>query len=223
MPYIKLTDRPVFDTIIDGLVPKIRDRDRNFMSRLAANFVVQALSPVSYTDNLGPGIDDIVIALAKRVGERGDANYCLCRILLESMKPEKGWSYRSLSDVVMAADHAIDFVYDVQRTHTLSDAQMWDTASVLGDVSCEIQRRLLDPYEDTAILKNGDMACFDEPFAYKPLNMSGAFSSRAACGCVCDPCQCEPSDIVEDRLPQITEALTRTQYEAIDRKRRPPK
>jgi hypothetical protein len=39
--------------------------------------------------------------------------------------------------------------------HSLSDA--------------EIERRLLGPYEDEAIIKNGDMPCYQEPFAKHPV------------------------------------------------------
>jgi hypothetical protein len=47
--------------------------------------------------------------------------------------------------------------------HSISDC-----VSVLRDSADEIARRLLGPYEDTAILKNGDMACFQTDYAYHP-------------------------------------------------------
>jgi len=60
---------------------------------------------------------------------KGAVNYITTRLSLSAMKPESGWSYSSLSEVV----------------------------GVLRDAADEIQRRLLAPYEDQAILKNGDL------------------------------------------------------------------
>ena len=234
MPYIKLADRPMFDTMIDGLVSKIRGFDRMRMGQVAGSLVLNALTPASYAFGPDPAVTGIFYDLGRRIRVRGDANYCVCRILLEGMKPEAGWSYHTLSDVVMACDAAINLVYDVQREQELEDAQVAEAISVLGDVVTEIERRLLGPYEDTAILKNGDLACFaNESFAYKPLDlglsMSGAHSGRVACGCVCDPCRCEPEGEplhcslelsgIEGPVPPVTEALTRAQYDAVDRER----
>jgi hypothetical protein len=219
MPYIKKADRPMFDTMIDGLIPKIRGFDRAAMGQVVGSLVINALTPTAYAFGPDPSVTGIIYDLGRRIRVRGQANYCICRILLEGMKPETGWGYHSLSDTVMACDAAINLVYDVQREQKLEDAEVADAISVLGDVVVEIERRLLGPYEDTAILKNGDMACFaDEDFVLKPLglglNMSGAHSGRAACEC--NPCRCESTS----ELPPITEALTRTQYESIDQRRR---
>ena len=64
---------------------------------------------------------------------KGALNYVLCRITLATMKPKSGWSYTSLSDAV----------------------------SVLRDAADEIERRMMAPYEDEAIRKNGDLPEFD--------------------------------------------------------------
>ena len=211
MPYIKLADRPMFDTMIDGLIPKIRGFDRDAMGQVAGSLVINARTPTPYSYGFGQSVDGIIKDLAKRIRVRGDANYCICRILLESMKPETGWGYHSLSDVVMACDAAISLVYVVQLEQGLEDAQVADALSVLGDVITEIERRLLGPYEDKAILKNGDMACFaNESFAYKPLdlglpkplhpafNVSGTISGRTGRGAL--PCRCAaPRDEQEDK------------------------
>ena len=197
MPYIKLVDRPMFDTMIDGLVSKIRGFDRLDMGQVAGSLVINALTPTAYAFGPDPAITEIIYDLGRRIRVRGDANYCVCRILLEGMKPKTGWGYHSLSDTVMACDAAIDLIYDVQRGQKLEDAQVVEALSVLGDVITEIGRRLLGPYEDTAILKNGDLACFaNEDFAYKPLGLglsvAGARSGRATCGC--NPCGCGTED-----------------------------
>ena len=252
MPYIKLADRPMFDTMIDGLVSKIRIRDRafalTFMGKIVGGLAINALTPSSYSVlcqlKIESDIDSIVKDLAKRIRCRGDANYCICRILLESMKPETGWGYHSLSGTVMACDAAINLVYDVQREQELEDWQVADAISVLGDVVTEIERRLLGPYEDKAILKNGDLACFaNEDFSLKPfglgLNMSGVQSGRANCGCLTGaPCQCDC--LVDDSpesvplhcalelkgiegsgyVPPITKALTQKQYDSVDKERK---
>ena len=209
MPYIKLADRPRFDTMIDGLVSKIRGFDRDAMAQVVGSLVLNALTPMTYAYGFGQSVDGIIKDLAKRIRVRGDANYCVCRILLESMKPETGWGYHSLSDTVIACDVAINLVYDARRDQKLEDAQVADAISVLCDVVTEIDRRLLGPYEDTAILKNGDLACFaNEDFSLKPfgLGLSTAPSGRCACGCACKP-EGEPiavpdlnmSDLVSDR------------------------
>jgi len=90
-------------------------------------------------------LDEIVDGLVKRLREieckPGDCNYVVTRVVLESLKPDTGWTYHSLSDAV--------------RT--------------LKDAATEIERRLLGPYEDVAVRKNGDMSCFtSEAFAYVP-------------------------------------------------------
>jgi len=89
-------------------------------------------------------LDVIVDGLVNRLRSikcvQGDINYIVTRVALEALKPETGWSYHSLSSAVAA----------------------------LKDAATEIERRLLGPYEDRAILKNGDMRCYQEPFSYKP-------------------------------------------------------
>lgn len=89
-------------------------------------------------------VDVIIEGLVKRLREieccKGDLNYTVTRIVLESMKPGTGWDYHSLSDAVGA----------------------------LKDAAVEIERRLLGPYEDTGVRKNGDLKCFNETFAYIP-------------------------------------------------------
>jgi len=64
---------------------------------------------------------------------KGALNYILCRLTMQTMKPAIGWSYTSLSDAV----------------------------SVLRDAADEIERRMMTPYEDKAILKNGDLPEFE--------------------------------------------------------------
>jgi hypothetical protein len=232
--------------MIDGLVSKIRARAHGFntafMGKIVGGLAINAMTPATYPAlrlEIQSYLDEIINSLAKRVRVRGDANYCICRILLESMKPVSGWSYHTLSDVVMACDAAINLVYDVQREQKLDDASVADAISVLGDVVTEIERRLLGPYEDTAILKNGDLACFaNEDFALKPLGLglglgfiSGANSGRVTCGCKCDPegnpesgplhCALDlPGIEGSGPLPAITEALTQDQCDAVDQERR---
>jgi len=60
---------------------------------------------------------------------KGATHYLIGRIALGAMKPESGWGYSSLSEVI----------------------------GMLRDAADEIQRRLLGPYENSAILKNGDV------------------------------------------------------------------
>jgi len=234
MPYIKKADRPRFDTMIDGLIAKVGGSDHMAMGRIAANLVLNALTPSAQTEPIAECVDEIVRAIAKRVRVRGDANYCLCRILLETLKPATGWSYHSLSDVVIALDAATNFVYDAQREQELEDTATAPALSVLYDATTEIERRLIGPYEDGAILKNGDMACFNEDFALKPLSEP---DMRCACGHKVGPCGCKPKDksfepsdlpifdafdlsVMGGELPPITQSLTQEQYDAVDQERK---
>lgn len=236
MPYIKLADRPMFNTMIDGLISKIYGYNRIDMAYVAACLVTRALTPALPSQPqpdgslLASNIDGTVSDLARRIRVRGDANYCLCRILLESMKPETGWSYHSLSDVIAVVGQAFNVVFDIQRDYALSDGDMLDATSVLDDVGVEINRRLLGPYEDQAILKNGDMACFaNEDFAYKPLPpVFKREDWRGRCSCKCESGDDDSpinvpdlnmSGLVSDDIPPITDALTQSQCDAVDKGR----
>lgn len=122
---------------------------------------------------LDPIIDGLVKRLRMIECRPGDCNYTVTRVVLEALRPGDGaWDY-----------------------HTLSDA-----VRVLRDAATEIERRLLGPYEDTVILKNGDLLCFDETFAHKPLKAVGVVGDffnvglgvpHKPCGheCCCDRSQ----------------------------------
>jgi hypothetical protein len=94
MTYIKKYRRAALDTIIEGLVNRLRSID-----------------PV-----------------------RGDLSYTVTRIVLESLRPVDGWTRQALADCVAS----------------------------LYEASDEIQRRMTDPFGDTEIEINGDLACFQE-------------------------------------------------------------
>lgn len=96
--------------------------------------------PRDRRDKLDPFVDEVVDQLRLIDATKGDVNYVVTRIALEALRPLNTWSYHTLSAAVGA----------------------------LKDAAAEIERRLLGPYEDQAILKNGDMQCYDEPFALKP-------------------------------------------------------
>jgi hypothetical protein len=132
-------------------------------------------------------LEGLVARLREIKARPGDCNYVVTRVVLESLKPSEGWSYHSLSDAVR----------------------------VLKDAAAEIERRLLGPYEDDAILKNGDMQCFQEPFAKHPMASenimeNGQYRTRS-----------RPVDIAregtEGAAEKLTEGLTAA---ALDRKAR---
>ena len=81
-------------------------------------------------------INDLIDVVRGQLGyqDTGGANYVITRTILNIMKPPTGWSYDSLSDVV----------------------------KTLESVKAEVQRRLLGPYEDKCINKNGDLKEFEE-------------------------------------------------------------
>ena len=131
----------------------------------------------------------IIEGLIKRIRslnpKRGDLNYVVTRLVLESLKPDAGWSYHSLSDCV----------------------------SVLKDAAAEIERRLLGPYEDTAIEKNGDMNCFNEQFAYDPQKSAYQYGTLNCPVTEWEECECiAPAEACTDELPPIAEAMTNAQY-----------
>lgn len=68
--------------------------------------------------------------------KEGTVNYTISRIVAGGMKPKTGWRYTWLS-----------------RAH--------EAFVAAGD---EFKRRMLDPYEDQAIAKNGDIPEYENPF-----------------------------------------------------------
>jgi hypothetical protein len=77
-------------------------------------------------------IDDCVSEIKLIISQakmKGVANYTISRILLNLLKPNTGWTYSSLCDVI----------------------------GTLECVKLEIYRRLISEYEDKAIEKNGDV------------------------------------------------------------------
>lgn len=85
---------------------------------------------------------DSLCDVMRQVGAvKGDVNYTVCRIVLNVLKPYNGWNYSSLSEAIGA----------------------------LHDAETELRRRLLDPYENDAIRKNGDVPeILDEGFRLIP-------------------------------------------------------
>ncbi len=75
-------------------------------------------------DNLA---EDIRHIPSGKVG--GALNYTICRLACLSMRPEEGWSYASLSEVIGHVESA----------------------------AAELRKRLLNPYEEYAKHKNGDV------------------------------------------------------------------
>lgn len=71
----------------------------------------------------------IDVANIQRKDRNGLSNYVITRILLCILKPKEGWSYDALSDVIKTLECAKE----------------------------EIYRRIIAPYEDKAINKNGDL------------------------------------------------------------------
>ncbi len=88
--------------------------------------------------NLDHYIDMAVNALRKEspaiIGRAGLVNYVISRIVANSMKPVDGWSYTSLSFAV----------------------------GILEDAAHEMRRRLMNPYEDECIERNGDIKEYEK-------------------------------------------------------------
>jgi hypothetical protein len=72
---------------------------------------------------------DINCLIERSPRKKGVVNYIITRIVLGVLRPPNGWGYETLSNAI----------------------------SVLHDAETELRRRLLDPYEDKAIARNGDV------------------------------------------------------------------
>jgi len=239
MPYITHERRVMLNVIIDGLVDKIRkyEHPQNFISYAALRCVVNGTwSYISKVDMfLGrlhhkyPEVRNTVDGLVQRLREmhatNGDINYTLTRIVLESLKPESGWSYHSLSNAVALMNNVADILINAMDDDNLVD--LYRLVSIPRDVATEIERRLLGPYEDTAILKNGDIGCFREPFAKQPNGirtpqnvfdggqpkssmLNNVSAGHAACN---EPVILKLHDVAEELESQLLEDLKRQRSE----------
>ena len=80
-------------------------------------------------------IDDDLDVLCGDLGDcmpkvdPGELNYVITRLVAKCMKPDDGWSYSSLSAA----------------------------RAIFRDAHDEFTRRLMDPYEDAACRRNGDI------------------------------------------------------------------
>jgi hypothetical protein len=87
-------------------------------------------------DILEPEISQLIRRVEANVPEEdreGVANYVISRLVANIMRPGSGWRYKSLSRA----------------------------AEVFASAGHEFRRRMLDPYEDKAIAKNGDVPEYD--------------------------------------------------------------
>jgi hypothetical protein len=214
MPYVK--ERAPFDVMCDGIIKRSRGFNRSDMRTLVTNITVLSLTRYPHQIPIDPITDGIVNDISKRVTCRGDVNYILCRVTLESMKPKTGWSYHSLSDVLLVLETAAELFPDEFEPGVEEEA-LYDCVSVVYDAADEIRRRLLAPYEDTATRKNGDMACFQEPFAYMP-PLDAEFDKPRGPDCECKR-DTRHRPVEKDKIPLITEALSQEQVDAVDRER----
>ena len=71
----------------------------------------------------------------QKTASAGVLNYIITNVVIRTMRPETGWSYSSLSKAL----------------------------AVFRDAEAEMRRRLLDPYEDKAIAKNGGILEYESP------------------------------------------------------------
>jgi hypothetical protein len=177
MPYIQLVARPALDPMIDGLIKILKPFGigaREEVRQAIANLVVYTQVADANHDQVYEDLDSDILCIGHDLGlrllsircVRGDLNYCVTRIVLETLRPRAGWSYHSLSDAVSVCNLAADKVIEI---YGVDEEGAQNAISIFRDVADEIKRRLLGPYEDKAILKNGDMQCFaGEDFAYIP-------------------------------------------------------
>lgn len=220
MPYIKLDNRLAYDTMLDGLINKLRGRQTVWLE-MAVRYIPCAVlvdrEPyLPVPDTVCGIVTDLVRRMKNNEAVKGDVNYVLTRLVLETLRPDTGWGYHSLSEAVALLREQADWVnthYPI--TQQKDKVSTRDAVSVLRDVADEICRRLLGPYEDTAILKNGDMQCFQETYAHMPPVARARQVMQALRGEVIDA-EFQP---VDAEFPPVTEALTDEQYDIVEKEK----
>ena len=87
--------------------------------------------PQETRNDIDAEITGLLIALEDVPFEKrgGAVNYTIARIVMNTLKPKTGWSYHSLAN-------ALSHIHEAEE---------------------EIRRRMLGPYEDECIKKNGDL------------------------------------------------------------------
>jgi hypothetical protein len=86
--------------------------------------------PIDIRSVLNPKIDELITLLKSYPDSlEGNCNYTITRIVAASMKPDAGWRYANLSRA----------------------------QEVFNAAGLEFNRRLVAPYEDKCIVKNGDL------------------------------------------------------------------
>ena len=226
MPYIQPTRRPAFDAIIDGLVFHLRDQpippaESHYLEQCVRFIGCSALGitepELGVPDMIAGITTDLVRRLKSEECVKGDVNYTLTRVVLETLKPANGWGYHPLSDAVSLLRDQADLTnleYPQGRSWKVRKV-----ISVFRDVADEIVRRLLGPYENKAIMKNGDMVCFQEPFAYMPpfLAVVEEIDDWPEWWPKDPPTQGCGGNCTCGKLPPIADALTDDQYDEAER------
>ena len=87
-------------------------------------------------NNVDAEIDELLeqIKITPSGKTKGCCNYVISRLVAAAMKPEEGWNYAALSSA----------------------------RGIFTDAGEEFARRLMAPYEDEAINKNGDIPEYSE-------------------------------------------------------------
>ena len=163
--YISRAERPKLDPIIDGLVNTLRTKvhpNRTLMRDIVAALVMSALD-VSHVSSFYDAVSTCLRQLSMRINTRGQASYCVCRVVLETLKPDTGWCYESLSGALLVIESACDLIYMNDEFQQTEGA--YNCIAVLCDTATEIERRLMAIYNNVAIAFNGDMECFSETFS----------------------------------------------------------
>ena len=82
-------------------------------------------------------IDEAIEKLVEHIMSKGDLNYAICELVGQRILEQERISYTTISE-------CIDAVHDAET---------------------ELRRRILEPYEDSKIEENGDVASFIEILA----------------------------------------------------------
>jgi hypothetical protein len=165
MPYIKHERRAALNVIIDSLVKAVREERLQFN---IVRYIAYSLSAfcmgfptLSYTESLFPTnskIVELMYGLMDRLQEigctRGDVNYTLTRIVLESLKPETSkeclsdaWSEQQIK--LKLFPHQREMADDYLHQFVLSDSMPLEQVSGCMADAIEKDREEIRKLEDT--------------------------------------------------------------------------
>lgn len=113
-------------------MPYIKQEDREKIVDHVREVYTESFPPARM--ELDRVLDYLISHIQKQDNKKGLCNYIVSRLVVGGMEPDEGWGYDTISNA-----HA-----------------------ALHDAACELQRRLMNGYEDSCIKRNGDVKEYAE-------------------------------------------------------------